>query len=126
MHELHRRIDPLGFALEAYDAIGKLRDNSSARSNTQVRTVDGYEFDGLHGLQVYVGETRRNAFVRQFCKKLLGYCYGRSLQLSDEPILETMQRALQDNQYQFSAALDVVVKSVPFRYSRNRDFLTGH
>ena len=50
--------------------------------------MDGTEFDGLDGLRDYLLTKRRDAFVRQFCRKLLGYALGRAVQLSDEPLLD--------------------------------------
>ena len=49
--------------------------------------MDGTEIDGLDGLRNYLLTKRRDAFVRQFCRKLLGYALGRAVQLSDEPLL---------------------------------------
>ncbi len=68
---------------------------------------DGTEFDGLDGLRHYLVTTRRDAFIRQFCRKLLGYALGRGIQLSDRPLLEEMERALKKNDYRLSAALRV-------------------
>jgi hypothetical protein len=85
----HARMDPFGFALEGYDAIGKLR---TAAVKTKV--LDGTELDGLAGLRTYLLTQRKGDFVRQFCKKLLGYSLGRAVQLSDEPLLDEMQSRL--------------------------------
>ena len=56
--------------------------------------MDGAEFDGLDGLRDYLLTVRREAFLRQFCRKLLGYALGRAVQLSDEPLLAEMQTEL--------------------------------
>ena len=72
----HARIDPYGFALEQYDAIGRLRPNPV---NTKTKLVDGKAIKGLNGLRDYLANDRREAFVRQFCKKLLGYALGREV-----------------------------------------------
>ena len=56
--------------------------------------MDGTEFDGLDGLRDYLLTKRRDAFLRQFCRKLLGYALGRGVQLSDEPLLDEMQTQL--------------------------------
>src|SRR6185369_8271045 len=70
----HKRIDPFGFSLEAFDAIGRHRDKDLAGRpiETRAKAADGAEFDGLAGLQNYLLTVRRDAFVRQFCRKLLG------------------------------------------------------
>ena len=65
--------------------------------------------------------TRRDAFVRQFCRKLLGYALGRGIQLSDQPLLEEMEQTLEKNDYRFRAVLETVVRSRQFREIRGRD-----
>ena len=90
------RIDAYGYALEGFDAIGRLRekDLGGRPIDTRAKAMDGAKFDGLDGLRGYLLTTRRDAFLRQFCRKLLGYALGRAVQLSDEPLLAEMQRQL--------------------------------
>ena len=84
--------------------------------------MDGTEFDGLDGLRDYLLTTRRDAFVRQFCRKLLGYALGRAVQLSDEPLLDEMQAELEANDYQGrTSAVETIVRSRQFREIRGRD-----
>ena len=118
----HQRIDPFGFALERFDAIGRHRDRDLAgRPIDTVATLpDGTEIDGLEGLRHYLLETRREAFLRQFCRKLLGYAIGRELQLSDEPLLSEIQRRLANNDYRFSVAIETIVLSKQFREKRQK------
>jgi hypothetical protein len=119
----HRRIDPLGFSLEEFDAIGRRRekDLGDRSIDTRVKTIDGAEFKGLEGLRGYLLTARRDAFLRQFCRKLLGYALGRSVQLSDEPLLAQMQSELKARDYAFSAALETIVRSRQFREIRGRE-----
>lgn len=119
----HSRIDAFGFALEAYDAIGRRRDRDLGDRpiNTATRLRDGTEFDGLDGLRRYLGTTRHDDLFRQFCRKLLGYALGRGIQLSDDPLLERMQQTLKDHDNRFSAVLEAVVASRQFREIRGRD-----
>jgi hypothetical protein len=119
----HRRIDPYGYALEAFDAIGRLRekDLGDRPIDTRVETMDGARFEGLEGLRRHLLTDRRDAFVRQFCRKLLGYALGRATQLSDEPLLDEMARALEARDYRVRAAVETMVRSRPFREIRGRD-----
>ena len=119
----HVRIDPLGYALEAYDSIGRRRqrDLGDRPIDTHSHLRDGTQFDGLDGLRDYLVTTRRDAIIRQFCRKLLGYALGRAIQLSDLPLLEEMDRALKKDGYRFSAALECVVASRQFREIRGKD-----
>jgi hypothetical protein len=88
----HARIDPLGFALEQFDAIGRYRESDTRNQmiDAKVRLVDGTEVLGLVGLRDYLAKTRKADFLKQFQRKLLGYALGRAVQLSDEPLLESM------------------------------------
>ena len=112
----HARIDPYGFALEQYDAIGRLR---AEPVDTKTKLVDGQAIEGLAGLRNYLANDRREAFVRQFCRKLLGYALGREVGLSDEPLLKTMQVRLAKENYRFSVAVEMIVTSEQFRSIRS-------
>ena len=114
----HVKIDPFGFALEQYDAIGRIR---SEQVDTQSVTESGVPIEGIQGLRDYLTNDRRHDVVRQFCRKLLGFSLGREVQLSDEPLLDTMEVRLQQNDYRFSAAVETIVTSDQFRKIRGRD-----
>lgn len=111
----HAKIDPFGFALEQYDAIGRLR---STPVDTSTRLPDGTQLNGLDGLRNYLLTKRQNDFVRQFCRKLLGFSLGRELQLSDELLLDRMHAKLEANGFRFSAAVETIVTSSQFREIR--------
>jgi hypothetical protein len=113
----HLRIDPYGFALEQYDAIGRLRAQAV---DTRTILPGGREIEGLQGLRDYLLKDRRDDVVRQFCRKLLGYSLGREIQLSDEPLLDTMLAKLADNDYRFSVAVEMIVSSRQFREIRGK------
>jgi hypothetical protein len=119
----HQKIDPFGFALEGFDAIGRLREKDLAGRPIDVKTKlpDGKEINGLTGLRDYLVNVRRDDVVRQFCRKLLGYALGRGIQLSDEPLLREMQQQLKDNDYRFTVAVDAIIQSRQFREIRGRD-----
>lgn len=63
---------------------------TGACRHPSVKLPDGTAFDGLDGLRTYLVDTRREDFLRHFCRKLLGYALGRSVQLSDKPLIEAM------------------------------------
>ncbi|MEO6740148.1 MAG: DUF1588 domain-containing protein, partial [Chthoniobacteraceae bacterium] len=126
--QCHRRIDPFGFALEGFDAIGRARskDAGGLSIDTRVKLPDGTAFDGLDGLRSYLVNTRRDDFLRQFCRKLLGYALGRSVQLSDKPLIETMLARLKENDYRIGSAIDLIILSPQFREVRGRDFIANN
>jgi len=119
----HRRIDPYGYSLEAYDAIGRFRDKDLGGRSIDVKTkvMDGSEIDGLDGLRRYLLTTRRDAFLKQFCRKLLGYSLGRGVLLSDAPLINEMRDQLKKHDYKVGAALETIVRSRQFREIRGRE-----
>jgi hypothetical protein len=107
----HKRIDPYGFALEGFDAIGRAR-----KADTKTVLPDGTSVDGLTDLRNYLLTKRRDDFTRQFCRKLLGYALGRSVQLSDKPLIEQMMKS----DLRFGTLVEVIVRSRQFREIRGR------
>ena len=110
----HARIDPFGFSLEIFDGIGRSRAAVQPPIDTKTKLLDGTQINGLDGLRSYLLTTRRDDFVRQFCRKLLGYALGRAVELSDEPLLDEMQDRLKANGYRVSIAIEAIVQSPQF------------
>ena len=111
----HAKIDPFGFALEQYDAIGRLRPTVVDTSTT---LDDGTEINGIEGLSEYLLTQRQDDVVRQFCRKLLGFALGREVELSDELLLNEMHQKLRSADFRFHAAVEAVVMSSQFRNIR--------
>jgi hypothetical protein len=120
----HKRIDPFGFALEGYDAVGRRRDKDlGGRSiDTRTKLPDGNEITGLPGLREYLVKVRREAVLRQFYRKLLGYAIGRELRITDEPLLNDLEQRLAQSGYRSSTAIQMIVQSRQFREIRGRDY----
>jgi hypothetical protein len=114
----HARIDPLGFALEHYDPIGRWREHyaDGQAIDASGTLSDGTEIDGLAGLRQYLRREQRQ-FERTLCIKLLGYALGRSELASDRPLINKMLADL-DNDGRFSDLLVHIVTSQQFRYRR--------
>jgi hypothetical protein len=107
----HKRIDPYGFALEGFDAIGRTR-----KADTKTVLPDGNAVDGLADLRDYLLTKRRDDFTRQFCRKLLGYALGRSVQLSDKPLIDQMIKS----DLRFVTLVELIVQSRQFCEVRGR------
>jgi hypothetical protein len=118
----HTRIDPIGFSLEAYDAIGRQRTTDLGDRPVEVdaKMKDGTEFSGLDGLRTYLLTKRRDTIARQFSRKLLGYALGRGVQLSDEPLLEEITRIVSSNR-PIGDVVEAIVRSPQFREIRGRE-----
>ena len=119
----HQRIDGFGFALEQFDTIGRFRTQDAGGHAIDVAALlpDGTPVQGVEGLRTYLLTTRRDDFLRTFCRRLLGYALGRSVQLSDEPLIESMMKQLEEKDYRFSEAVETVVLSPQFRMIRGAD-----
>ena len=114
----HVRIDPYGFALEAYDAVGRLRSKDAAGLPIDAKYTfpSGLSIEGLNGLREFVLDKRRPDFLRQFSRKLLGYALGRSVLLSDKPLLDMMVKQLETGTA--VQAVEMIVRSRQFREIR--------
>ena len=119
----HQRIDPFGFALESFDAIGRIRktDLAGRAIETAVKLPDGTKVSDAAQLRAYLVDSKRDVLVKQFCRKLLGYALGRGIQLSDEKLLSQINEALKQNNYRVSTAFDLIVRSQQFTHIRSTD-----
>ncbi|MCA9175794.1 MAG: DUF1592 domain-containing protein [Planctomycetales bacterium] len=120
----HEHFDSLGLALEGFDPIGRsrTRDLGGRAIDNRAQLPDGQMAEGVAGLMHYVESQRKQDFIRTLCRKFLGYALGRSVALSDEPLLEEMAQALESREYLLSALFETVVASRQFREQRGRDF----
>lgn len=116
----HTHFDSLGLALEGFDPIGRARSvDSAGRPIDNVASLPGgATARGTSGLIEYIERQRKDDFVRTLCRKFLGYALGRSVLLSDQPLLDEMQQALENNEYRFSVLFETVVRSRQFRMQR--------
>jgi hypothetical protein len=119
----HARFDGFGYALEGYDAVGRLRATDLGGRTIDTRAVlfDGASVNGADDLRHYLLTKRRDAVLQQFCRKLLGYSLGRSVILSDRPLLGEMQTQLRKNDYRFTAAVETIVQSKQFLQIRGHN-----
>ena len=119
----HRRIDPYGYSLEGFDTIGAVRQKDMGGRPIDVKTVlmDGTSVDGLGGLRDYITGKRREAYVRQFSRKLLGYALGRGIVLSDSPLITEITQQLRSHDYRIGAAIETIVRSKQFRQIRGKE-----
>jgi hypothetical protein len=117
----HAPMDPLGFALEHYDAIGAWRTNGEAGSavDSTGTLPDGTRVDGLEGLRELL-VSRREQFAGALTEKLLSYAVGRGLEYYDLPAVRRIVRESAADDYRWSSLILGVVRSVPFQMRRSR------
>ena len=111
----HKIMDPIGLALENYDAIGRWRTiDEGVRIDASAQLVDGTAIDGPASLRkAMLG--RPNAFVGSMTEKLLMYGVGRELKYYDMPAVRTVMRDAAKNRYRFSDLVLGIVKSPAFQ-----------
>ncbi|HSU87580.1 MAG TPA: DUF1588 domain-containing protein, partial [Terriglobia bacterium] len=102
----HARMDPIGFAMENFDAIGRWRDRDS------FNPIDAAE--GVPGLKKMLMD-HSNEFVSAVAEKLLMYAVGRNLQYYDAPAVREIIREAAPEKYTLSSLVLGIVKSVPFQ-----------
>jgi hypothetical protein len=114
----HARMDPIGFALENYDAIGAFRTHDGKfEIDASGQFPDGPAFRNAEDLKSILKE-RHQAFSRCLAEKLLTYALGRGLEHYDLPTIERIVSAVERDQHRFSALVAEIVKSEPFRLRR--------
>jgi hypothetical protein len=112
----HSRIDPLGFALENYDALGRWRVEESGKLvDTKGELPDGTTFDGPDQLKTFLLE-KKSLFVRNLTNKMLGYALGRGLTLKDSCVVDNIVAEVERNNYSAQTLINSVVMSMPIRY----------
>jgi hypothetical protein len=114
----HSRLDPLGFSLENFDAVGKYRTKEGDGAiDSSGSLPDGTQIDGVVGLKKLL-LSRKDEFVEGFASNLLTYALGRGLEYYDQPVVRDIRRQAAANDYKFSSLVQAVVNSVPFEMRR--------
>lgn len=117
----HAAMDPLGFGLENYDAIGAWRDTDDNQPIDASGTLpDGRGFAGPAELKAVLLE-RKDEFLRCLAEKLLTYALGRGLETYDKCALDDLVQAMKQKDHRFSALVLAIVESQPFQFRRGRD-----
>jgi hypothetical protein len=111
----HARMDPIGFALENFDAIGHWRDRDGENAIDASGVMpDGAKFDGLAGLKQALLR-HPDEFVSTVAGKLMMYAIGRNLQYYDEPSVRAAVEEASKQNYSFASLVLGMVKSTPFQ-----------
>ena len=121
----HRTMDPLGFALENFDAIGRWRTTEETGIpgeigppiDTSGTTPDGTEFAGVAGLREILA-SKEDDFVGTVVEQLLTYAVGRTLEASDYPTVRQILRESTEDDFRWSAVVLSIVNSRAFQTRR--------
>ncbi len=116
----HRQMDPLGFGLENFDALGRWRDaDAGARIDPTGTLPNGMQFDGPAGLRKVL-LSHPQQFVQTFTEKLLTYALGRGVEFYDAPAVRTIMREADGAGYRLGALIAGIVKSDAFQMRKTR------
>jgi hypothetical protein len=113
----HVRMDPLGFSLENFDALGQWRTTSDgAPVDASAVLPDGSRFDGVAGLRTLL-VSHSEDFVRTLTERLLSYAIGRGTEPADSPVVRKIVRESAAQGYRWSAIITAIARSAPFSMS---------
>ena len=116
----HNRMDPIGFGLENYDAIGVWRDRDGGKPIDAAAVLpDGGKFNGPTELKKII-QARKEQFVECLVEKMLTFGLGRGVEHYDGPVIKDLSNAMAKNGYKLSTLVVEVIKSYPFQY-RQKD-----
>ena len=120
----HARFDGFGLSFEGYGPVGeqRSRDLAGRLVDTRAEFPGGQQGNGVDDLVAYIRSYREKDFVNNLCRKVLVYAIWRSLQLSDEPLLDEMRRSFAASGYRFSTLIESVVTSPQFLNQRSPDY----
>jgi hypothetical protein len=115
----HARMDPIGFALENYDGVGKWRTtDGGSKIDATGKLPGGVQFEGPAGLKKLLLANYRDDFVATVTEKLLTYSLGRGLEYYDRPVVRSIARQAARDDYRISTLITAVVQSTPFQMRR--------
>jgi hypothetical protein len=115
----HARMDPIGFALEHFDAVGRWRDvEANVPVDASAILPDGTTFRGAAELRKLL-VSRQDEFVRTVTERLLTYAVGRGLEYYDMPAVRDILRQAESHDYRWSSVILSIVRSTPFQMRRS-------
>ena len=115
----HDAMDPLGFGLENYDVLGRWREQVGGQKiDAGGKLPSGEQFQGPEELKQLLLD-RKDLFIRQLTRKMLGYALARSLSHDDDCVVESIAKKLAEDEYRAQTLVIEIVKSTPFRYKQN-------
>jgi hypothetical protein len=116
----HRIMDPVGFSLENYDAVGRWRSSEEGKPvDASGGFPDGSEFEGVAGLEQALLR-RPELFTGVMTEKLLTYALGRGVETYDAPAVRGILRKARAENFRFSSLILGIAESTPFQMRRSR------
>lgn len=118
----HQMMDPLGFALENFDAVGRWRDREAGHPvDASGELPDGTQFEGVEQLRALLAGKRRNDFVRCVAEKMLIYATGRGTEYYDQCAIDQIVEYAGENDHRFAYLIAGIILSDPFQLQGYRE-----
>lgn len=118
----HKLMDPIGFGLENFDAVGRWRDHDKGGPiDASGELTTGDRFNGPLELSNILAGSRRDLFVRNLTRTMLTYALGRGLEHYDKCAVKEIVAHVKANDHRFSALIEGIINSVPFQLRRGED-----
>jgi len=115
----HARMDPIGFGLENFDAIGAWRDKENGLPiDTSGKLYTGESFESPGELRQVLIEAKTDAFVRNMADKMLIYALGRGTEYYDKPAIRKIVEKTAEEEFRFHSLVRAIIDSVPFQMRR--------
>lgn len=117
----HRKMDPLGFALDEFNPIGRFeRERQGEKVNATGVLPGGRELNGIVELKEVLLE-QKSHFVRNLTEQMMTYALGRELTYQDRPAVATIVERLEQNEFKTQELIYGIVESYPFQHQRGAD-----
>ena len=118
----HSRMDPIGFALENYDGVGKWRDQDGGGPiDATGKLPGGAQFERASGLKKLLATNYRDRFETTVTEKLLTYALGRGVESYDMPTVRAIMRQAAADNFRITSLITAIVKSAPFQMRRSSE-----
>jgi hypothetical protein len=115
----HARMDPIGFGLENFDAVGAWRTrDGDAPVDPSGKLTSGESFNGAVELITILADKKRDSFIRNLSEKMLTYSLGRGIERYDRPAIDQIMKQTTAGGYRFTGLVLAIVHSVPFEEQR--------
>ncbi|MCM2370003.1 DUF1592 domain-containing protein [Aporhodopirellula aestuarii] len=118
----HNMMDPLGFALENFDAVGRYRTRDGKDEiDASGEMPDGTTFRGAEGLRELLANQRKDQFVRCLAEKMLIYALGRGTEYYDKCAIDEIMNTVRAKDYRFAYLIAAIIESDPFQKQGSRE-----
>lgn len=123
----HDKIDPIGFGLENFDAIGRFRTKElTGKAIDSSGELHGHKFQGIDQLKKYLMNYHKEQFTHTVSEKMLTFAIGRKIETFDQAAMLKISKALKEDDYKLTTLIEEVVLSYPFLHQSSTNEINIH